>query len=53
MEPKKVEFKFEDKHLIIKVDLNKDGESLMEFKLNLAEIPDEVLSALKSKKAGE
>ncbi len=45
-----VEFKIEGGNLIINVDPNKDGENVVELKVNLAEVPDEVLSALQKSK---
>lgn len=41
------EFRIEGGFLVITIDPNKDGQNVMELKIDLAEIPDEVLSALK------
>jgi len=46
-ENKVVDFKIEDGNLIIKVDPNKDGENLIEIKVNMLEVPDEIISAIK------
>ena len=47
VENKVVEFKIEDGKMIIKVDPNKDGEAVISISVNIAEIPDEVVSAFK------
>ena len=47
MENKKVEFKIEEGNLIIIVDMNQDGESLLELKIKLAEVLDEIASFFK------
>lgn len=48
MEEKKVvEFKIEGEFLLLSIDPNKDGEKLLELKIMLKEVPDEVLSAFK------
>jgi len=48
MEEKKVvDFKVEDGKLKILVDTNKDGEPVVSLVVDIAEIPDEVVSALK------
>lgn len=49
MEGKVVDFKIEDGFLVLTVDPNKNGIVLLTLKLNLAEVPAEVL-ALFSKK---
>ena len=49
--PNKVSFDFVDGFLIVKVDLNQDGQSLLELKINAMEVPDEVLSLIQGKKA--
>lgn len=46
---KAFEFKIEGGFLIITADPNKDGQNVLELKIDLAEIPDEVLSALSKK----
>lgn len=46
-ENKVLEFKIEGEHMILSVDPNKDGEKLLELKIMLKEVPDEVLSAFK------
>jgi len=53
MPNKAVDFRFEGSKLIVVVDPNKDGEPVLSVELELAEIPDEVLSAINSKKEGE
>jgi hypothetical protein len=50
MENKKVSFEFVDGVLIVKVDLNGDGQPVIELKVSLAEIPDEIIDILKAKK---
>jgi len=45
-----VKFEFEGSKLRIVVDPNKDGEALLRLELELAEIPDEVVSMLAKKK---
>lgn len=42
-----IEFKVEGGFLIVNVDPNKDGQNVIELKVDLAEVPDEVLSAIK------
>ena len=42
MENKKFKVEFEGSNLVLKVDMNKDGDSSVEMKLKLAEILDEV-----------
>lgn len=46
-----VEFKIENGMLIIEVDPNKDGQNVLVLHIDLAEIPDEVLSVLKKDNA--
>jgi hypothetical protein len=46
-EKKALEIKLEGEFLMISLDPNKDGEKLMEIKMHLKEIPDEVLSLFK------
>lgn len=46
-EKKALEIKLEGEYLMISVDPNKDGEKLMEIKMHLKEVPDEVLSIFK------
>ncbi len=50
MENKAVEFKFEGAKLLIVVDPNKDGGPVLKVEVDLAEIPDEVLSLIAAKK---
>ncbi len=50
-EVKSVDYKFDGTKLIINVDPNKDGQSVITLTIEMAEIPDEVLSAISSKKA--
>ena len=45
-----VEFSIEGGNLIVNVDPNKDGQNVVELKVNLLEVPDEVLSALQQVK---
>jgi hypothetical protein len=51
MEAKVVDFKFEGSKLLINVDPNKDGQVVLAVTVDLAEIPDEVLSLLSAKKS--
>lgn len=51
MENKSVDYKFNGTQLVITVDPNKDGQPVLTLTLEMAEIPDEVLSAIQSKKA--
>jgi hypothetical protein len=44
---KAFEFKIEGGFLIITADPNKDGQNVMELKIDLLEVPDEIMSALK------
>lgn len=48
---KSYEIKFEGSKLLFQLDPNQDGEPVIKLELELAEIPDEVLSAIQSKKA--
>jgi hypothetical protein len=48
---KAVDFKFVGSTLVVTIDSNKDGEALLTLNVNLAEIPDEVLSLLSKKPA--
>lgn len=50
-EKKAVVFKIDGGFFYISVDPNKDGQNVLELKVDLAEVPDEVISALKSKDA--
>lgn len=50
-ENKVVDFTFEGSKLIVKVDPNKDGEHVLEVKIDMAEVPDEIASIF-AKKAG-
>lgn len=47
----KVKFEFEGSKLKIAVDPNGDGQPVVKVEVELAEIPDEVLSVITSKKA--
>jgi hypothetical protein len=47
----KVDYKFEGTNLIVNVDGNDDGQPVISLTLSLAEIPDEILSLITSKKA--
>lgn len=46
-ENKAFELKLEGEFLMLKVDPNKDGEVLLEMKVSLKEVPDEVLGLFK------
>ena len=50
METKAASWAVEGSTLVISVDLNKDGQPLLTVRLEMAEIPDEVLSAIMKKK---
>lgn len=50
---KAVEVKFEGSKLLVVVDPNKDGQPVLKVEVELAEIPDEVLSAIAAKKSEE
>jgi hypothetical protein len=43
---KMIEFVIEDGKLIIGVDPNKDGQKVLEVTVDLAEVPDEILSVI-------
>jgi hypothetical protein len=47
----KVKFEFEGSKLKIAVDPNGDGQAVLKVEVELAEIPDEVLSLISAKKA--
>lgn len=47
----KVKYAFEGSKLKVELDPNEDGQAVLKLELELAEIPDEVLSAVASKKA--
>jgi len=47
----KVDYKFEGTSVVVTVDGNSDGQPVLSLTLNLAEIPDEILSLITSKKA--
>lgn len=49
MENKVLTIKLDGEYFVVAVDPNKDGEPVMELKIHLSEIPDEVISALKAK----
>jgi hypothetical protein len=51
MENKKVSVDFVDGALSVKVDLNADGQPVLELKVYAPELIDEVLSAIKPKPA--
>lgn len=38
-----------DGFLVIKVDPNKDGQAVMEVKLNILEVPDEIMQLMSKK----
>jgi hypothetical protein len=42
-----VSLSVDEGYLVIKVDANKDGEAVLVVKVNLLEVPDEIMSALK------
>ena len=46
-ENKAVTFKIEGGKFIINVDPNKDGEAVIEIKIDMIEVPDEVVSLFK------
>lgn len=46
-----VKINFEGSKLLVIVDPNKDGQAVVKLEVELAEIPDEVLSAIQAKKA--
>jgi len=46
---KAFDFKIEGGFLIITADPNKDGQNVLELKIDLTEVPDEVMSALSKK----
>jgi len=45
----KVDYKFEGTKLLITVDGNNDGQPVLSILIDLAEIPDEVMSLLSKK----
>lgn len=47
VEKKAFDMNLEGEYLLISVDPNKDGEKLIEIKLHLKEVPDEVLGIFK------
>ncbi len=47
---KKIGFEFEGGKLIVKVDLNGDGEPVLKLELDLKEVPEEVVAAWKAAK---
>lgn len=47
MENKVLNFRIEDGFILIDVDPNKDGTAVISLRINLAEIPDEVLAVIK------
>lgn len=48
-EHKAIDFKIEDGKLKIAVDPNQDGEPVLKVEVDLAELPDEVISAFRKK----
>lgn len=50
MEAKAIDFTFEGSTLIIKVDPNKDGQAVLELKVDMAEIPDEIWGLMNKNK---
>jgi hypothetical protein len=46
-ENKAVSFKLEGGKFVIAVDLNKDGQPMIQIAVDLAEVPDEVLAIFK------
>jgi hypothetical protein len=46
-EVKAIDFKIVDGFLVIKADPNKNGISVLEIKVNLAEVPAEIVAILK------
>ena len=46
-EKKALSFEVIDGSLVIKVDPNKDGQAVVELKVNLTEVPDEVVALFK------
>ena len=47
VEKKMLDFKIEDGKLHLSVDPNKDGQPVVTLVVDMAEVPDEVLSAFK------
>lgn len=45
-----VSLKIDDGQLVIRVDANKDGEAVVEVKVNILEVPDEIIDLLKKDK---
>ena len=50
MPDKAVDFKFEGSTLIIALDFNKDGQPVVEVKIDMAEIPDEIWGMMNKNK---
>ena len=50
MSNKAVDFKFEGSTLVVTVDKNKDGQPVLTLNIDMAEIPDEIWSAMNKKK---
>ena len=44
-----IDFNFEDGKLILSVDPNKDGQPVVFLSVDVAEVPDEIVSALSKK----
>lgn len=52
-ENKKLDFKFEGGKLLLSVDLNKDGDKLLELAVDLSEAADEIIEFFKKDKEAE
>ena len=50
MENKKISYAFEGTKLIVKVDLNGDGEPAISLAIDIKEIPEEVFALITSSK---
>lgn len=46
----KVAVKWEDGKVVVKVDMNEDGEPILELKLDVKELPEEAIAAWKEAK---
>jgi len=46
-EKKVLDFKIEDDKMLLTVDPNKDGQPVLSLAINLKEVPDEIISAIK------
>lgn len=49
----KVSFKVEEGKLVVAVDLNQDGQPLLELKFDIKELPEEAIQAWKDAKAAK